>query len=234
MLALQIPLLMIFPALVITAGLKDATSYTIPNWISLALIVAFIPAAAVSGASLTAIGLCVVAGACGLLLGMGMFAAGWIGGGDAKLFAASALWIGLSGVLPFMLVTGLAGGAVTLLILSMRSGWIAPLVAGGPAWLRKLCAQGGDLPYGVAIAVGALTAFPEAPLAGSLRTGGLNPVTVMLATGLAGCLAALLVLGLRSGRFDPALARGAAWARKAAAGLKASRAPVQTLPGSAG
>jgi prepilin peptidase CpaA len=233
MLAIQIPLLMIFPTLAIVAALKDATSYTIPNWISMALIAAFVPAAAVSGASLPAIGLCLVAGACGLLLGMGMFAAGWIGGGDAKLFAASALWIGVSGSVTFMLVTGLAGGVVTLVILALRTGWIAPIVAGGPAWLRKLCAHGGDLPYGVAIAVGALTAFPEAPLAASLRAGGLNTLMIMSVTGVAGGLVAVLAIQLKSGRFDPALARIVAWAAKATAGLKASRAPAQTLSGSA-
>jgi prepilin peptidase CpaA len=94
-----------------------------------------------------------------------MFAAGWIGGGDGKLFAVCALWLGWPAVLPFMLYTGLAGGALTIAILGLRSGWLAPAVAGGPAWLRKLGTTGGDLPYGVAIAVGALAAFPQGALA---------------------------------------------------------------------
>jgi prepilin peptidase CpaA len=59
---LQIPLLLVFPALVILAALKDATTYTIPNWISLGLIAAFIPAALVSGAPLGAIGVCLLVG----------------------------------------------------------------------------------------------------------------------------------------------------------------------------
>lgn len=163
--AIQLPLLLIFPALVIVAALKDVTSYTIPNWISLGLIAAFIPAAAVSGASLPAIGLCLATGLGALLLGMGMFAAGWIGGGDAKLFAASALWIGWPAAFPFMLSTGLAGGALTMTILALRSGWLEPVLAGGPSWLRKLGAQGGDIPYGVAIAIGALATFPDGALA---------------------------------------------------------------------
>jgi len=162
--AIQIPLLLIFPALAIVAALKDATSYTIPNWISLALIAAFVPAAAFSGASLPAIGLCLASGLCALLLGMGMFAAGWIGGGDAKLFAASVLWLGWPAAAPFMLVTGMAGGALTLGLLTLRSGWFEPVLAGSPAWVRKLGAKGGDIPYGVAIAVGALAAFPQGAL----------------------------------------------------------------------
>lgn len=163
--ALQISLLLVFPALAIVGALKDLTSYTIPNWVSLALIGAFPVAALAVGAPLGDVGLCAATGFVGLLMGMGMFAAGWIGGGDGKLFAACALWVGWPAALPFMLYTGLAGGALTFAILGLRSGWLAPAVAGGPAWLRKLGTTGGDLPYGVAIAIGALAVFPQSPLA---------------------------------------------------------------------
>jgi prepilin peptidase CpaA len=161
----QFALLLVFPALVVVAALKDATSFTIPNWISLALIAAFAPVALISGASLGSIGLCLAAGTGALVLGMGMFAAGWIGGGDAKLFAAASLWLGWPAILPFMMVTALAGGALTLGLLSLRSGWFEPILAGSPGWVRKLGAQGGDIPYGVAIAAGALMAFPQGALA---------------------------------------------------------------------
>ena len=161
----QFALLLVFPALVIIAAVKDATSFTIPNWISLALIVAFVPAALFSGASLAAIGLCLAMGVGALLVGMGMFAANWIGGGDAKLFAAAALWLGWPAAFSFMLATGMAGGVLTLAVLGLRSGWFAPIVAGGPTWVRKLGATGGDIPYGVAIAIGALATFPQGALA---------------------------------------------------------------------
>jgi prepilin peptidase CpaA len=168
--SLQFALLLVFPALLIVAALKDVTSYTIPNWISLALIAAFAPAALVSGASLATVGLCLAAGLVALLAGMGMFAAGWIGGGDAKLFAASLLWLGWPAAGSFMLVTALAGGALTLGLLSLRSGWFEPVLAGSPGWVRKLGAKDGDIPYGVAIAAGALMAFPQGALA--LAAGG--------------------------------------------------------------
>jgi len=161
---LQFALLLVFPALVVVAALKDATSYTIPNWISLALIAAFAPVALVSGASLMTMGLCLAAGLAALLVGMGMFAARWIGGGDAKLFAAAVLWLGWPAAGTFMLVTALAGGALTLGLLSLRSGWFEPVLAGSPPWVRKLGARNGDIPYGVAIAVGALMAFPQGAL----------------------------------------------------------------------
>ncbi|WP_165190760.1 A24 family peptidase [Caulobacter soli] len=168
----QFALLLIFPALVVVAALKDATSYTIPNWISLALIVAFAPVALICGASLPTIGICLASGVLALLAGMGMFAAGWIGGGDAKLFAAATLWLGWPAALPFMLVTGMAGGALTLGLLSLRSGWFEPVLAGSPAWIRKLGAEGGDIPYGVAIAIGALAAFPQGALALAIGAHG--------------------------------------------------------------
>ncbi|MDP3300196.1 MAG: prepilin peptidase, partial [Phenylobacterium sp.] len=90
----QAVLLVICPALLIVAALKDVTTYTIPNWISLALIVAFFPTALLLGLPLDVLGLHVGLGVGALVAGMVMFALGWIGGGDAKVFAASALWLG--------------------------------------------------------------------------------------------------------------------------------------------
>jgi prepilin peptidase CpaA len=166
----QFALLLVFPALVVVAALKDATSYTIPNWISLALVAAFLPVALISGVSLATLGVCLAAGAIALVAGMGMFAAGWIGGGDAKLFAVAVLWLGWPAGGTFMLVTGMAGGALTLGLLSLRSGWFEPILVGSPPWIRKLGAPDGDIPYGVAIAVGALAAFPQGAL--TLAVGG--------------------------------------------------------------
>lgn len=154
-------LLIAFPALVLIAALKDVVSYTIPNWISLALIGVFAVAAPVCGLALGAIGLHVAVGVAALLAGMGMFALGWIGGGDAKLFAAAGLWLGWPAVLPYLAVTAVAGGALAVLLLSLRAPPLRPLVALAPAWLGRLASPGENVPYGVAIAVGALVAFPQ-------------------------------------------------------------------------
>lgn len=158
---LQVALLIVFPALVIVAALKDVTSFTIPNWISAALIVAYFPAALAAGVPLQDIGLSAGVGFAALLLSMGMFAANWIGGGDAKLFAAAALWMGWPAAMPFLLVTGLAGGALALILLQMRSGLLQPILQNGPAWIGRLATTGAAAPYGVAIAVGALVVFPQ-------------------------------------------------------------------------
>jgi prepilin peptidase CpaA len=157
--------LLAFPALLIVAALRDATSMTIPNWISIALAATFAPAALVAGLSVTEALACLGVGVATLAIGVGLFALRWIGGGDAKLLAGAALWLGLPGIAPFLLWTALAGGALALVLLGTRrlvalSGLPAP----SPAWLAQLLKPEGDIPYGIAIATGALAAFAQSPL----------------------------------------------------------------------
>jgi prepilin peptidase CpaA len=151
--------LLIFAALVIAAAVKDLESFTIPNWISIALALAFAPAALLTGASLGAVGISLAVGLAVLALAVGMFALGWIGGGDAKLMAAASLWLGLKGLAPFVIYTALAGGALALILLALRSAWLRPIAHAGPGWARRLATPGEAAPYGVAIAIGALAAF---------------------------------------------------------------------------
>lgn len=167
------PLLLaaIFPALTIVAALKDVTSYTIPNWISAALVAAFVPVALLCGVSLQDGAVALGVGLAALLAGMAMFALGWIGGGDAKLLAASALWIGFPAVAPFILITALCGGALAVGLLALRSIWLRPLAAQGPAWIGRLATPGAAAPYGVAICLGALATFPQGVVAAAAGLG---------------------------------------------------------------
>jgi prepilin peptidase CpaA len=167
---LQIALLLVFPVLVVTGGLRDLSSYTIPNWISVALVAAFVPTAFALGTPLEGVGLHLAVGVAGLVIGMVMFALGWVGGGDAKLFAASALWLGWPATASFLFYTGLAGGGLALALLALRSNWVRPFVLAGPPWFTKLAEPGGGAPYGVAIAVGALCAYPASSLPMALGT----------------------------------------------------------------
>lgn len=155
----------LFAALVIGAAVRDLASFTIPNWISIALAAAFAPAALLVGVSLPDIGVSFAVGAGMLVVGAGMFALGWIGGGDAKLMASAALWVGLRGLAPFAIYTALAGGLLALSLVALRSAWLRPLAAAGPGWTQRLATPGEAAPYGVAIAVGALAAFGLHPLA---------------------------------------------------------------------
>ncbi len=157
-------LLAVFPLGLITAALKDVTSFTIPNWIPGGLVLCFFPAAMVAHLPLPEIGAFALTGLIALAAGVGMFALGWCGGGDAKLLAAAALWLGPKAALPFVLATALAGGALGLGLILARKGLVGAAASAGPAWLSRLFAQDGDLPYGIAIAVGALLAFPSSAL----------------------------------------------------------------------
>jgi prepilin peptidase CpaA len=165
---LQSAVLFAFPVLVIAGAVTDAASYRIPNWISLALAAAFPVAALAAGAPLALMGANLGAGVAALAVGMIFFSRGWIGGGDAKLFAAAALWLGWPAAPVYLVATCLAGGALALFLLMLRSVWVRPLVMGGPAWVARLAEPGEGVPYGVAVAVGALAAFPAAPLARGL------------------------------------------------------------------
>ncbi|HSV01839.1 MAG TPA: prepilin peptidase [Phenylobacterium sp.] len=153
-----------FPALVIVAALRDAISYTIPNWISLALIGLFAVAVPVLGLSPGDIGLHLAVAAAALVLGFTMFVFHWIGGGDAKLFAAGALWLGWPAAGSYAVLTSLAGGALVLAIVGLRSPYLRAFLVSSPAWLNRLAEPGEDIPYGLAIAAGALMAFPASSL----------------------------------------------------------------------
>jgi prepilin peptidase CpaA len=161
-------LLAIFPAGVITAALKDATSFTIPNWISAVLVLAFLPVALAVRMPMQEAGLCAASAAAALVFGIGLFALGWCGGGDAKMLAACALWLGWPGVLTFLLATGVAGGLLASGLIMARKGAVGVLMATGPGWIGRLFQPDADLPYGLAICVGALAAFPASPLLGRI------------------------------------------------------------------
>jgi prepilin peptidase CpaA len=94
----------------------------------------------------------------------------WIGGGDAKLMAATCLWLGLSGSGLFLLWTGLAGGLFCLALIFARFH-ARPYVMGAEGWFPRLMEPKGDIPYGVAIAAGALMAYPACGLMAGFASG---------------------------------------------------------------
>lgn len=160
---LALALLGVLPALVIVAGLKDLTSMTIPNWISGLLVVFFLPAALAVGLPPMQMAVHLGISVLALFIGAGMFALRWLGGGDAKLMAAACLWLGLEGSGMFLLWTGVVGGLFCLALIFARFH-SRPYLAGAPGWLVTLMEPKGDIPYGVAIAAGALMAYPASPL----------------------------------------------------------------------
>lgn len=166
----QALLLTLFPCLLIVAALRDLVSFTIPNWISIAILAGFTPAALSVGLGWDAIGLHFAVGLACFVAALIMFALNWIGGGDAKLFAVAGLWLGWPASAEFVMVTAMAGGALAMTLLAVRNDWVRSHVGSiAPAWAMRLMEHGGPAPYGVAIALGGLFAFPASDLIGSLR-----------------------------------------------------------------
>jgi prepilin peptidase CpaA len=152
-----------FALLMLISAFYDAATMTIPNWISGALVVLFIIIAPLAGLSWHEIGLHAASGFGILVLTIIMFSLRWIGGGDAKLFAAGALWIGWPTLLLYVIYTALAGGVLTLFLLVVRK-YPMPAFLVRWKWSARLLKHGGDVPYGIGICVGALLALPETSL----------------------------------------------------------------------
>jgi prepilin peptidase CpaA len=157
---LDLARLLLFPALMAFAAASDLFTMTISNRVSLALLGGFLGLALLSGMGMHDILSHVGAGAAVLAVAFACFAFGWIGGGDAKIAGGAALWFGFAHLLDYLVYASLFGGALTLLLLQFRQ-WPLPYSLGGQAWLLKLHAKDTGIPYGIALAVGALMIYPE-------------------------------------------------------------------------
>ena len=112
--------LLLFPALMAFAASSDLLTMTISNRLSLLLASSFFLLALITGMSFGIIGMHLAAGALVLAVCFGFFAMGWIGGGDAKLAAATALWFGFEHLIDYLVSASLLGGVFTLLLLQFR------------------------------------------------------------------------------------------------------------------
>jgi prepilin peptidase CpaA len=152
--------LLLFPALMAFAASSDLLTMTISNKLSLALVGGFFLLTLVIGMTWPAIGMHLAAAALVLVFSFGFFSQGWIGGGDAKLVAATALWFGFDFLLDYLIYASLFGGVLTLALVQFRK-----LPLPGPlarqAWILRLHETGGGIPYGIALAAAALAVYPK-------------------------------------------------------------------------
>lgn len=153
-----IPLL--FFGIMAAAAVSDLVSYRIPNILPLLLVVIFlvyVPTLPVPWPdTLSHLG----AGLAMLAIGWALFAFGLLGGGDAKLFAAISLWMGWGGLANYLIIFSICGGILALLLLLFRRlplpGWFS-----APPWIAALHDKNQGVPYGIALAAGAIIARPE-------------------------------------------------------------------------
>ena len=152
--------LLLFPALMAFAAASDLFTMTISNRVSLALIAGFLALAVLGGMGPHDILLHFGAGAAVLVVAFACFAMGWVGGGDAKVAASVALWFGFDHLVNYLLYASLLGGALTILLIQFRQ-WPLPSLLTGQAWLNRLHDKQSGIPYGIALAVGALIVYPQ-------------------------------------------------------------------------
>jgi len=159
----QALVLFVVPALLAISAGWDLASYTIPNFLPAALLAVFILFALIAGVAPSEIGLHALAGLAGLAMGFALFAFGLIGGGDAKLFASIVLWLGFGDLLDYALMTSVFGGALAIILVGLRNIPM-PAALSSHAWLVRLHDPRLGIPYGVALAAGALVVFPQAEI----------------------------------------------------------------------
>ncbi len=151
-------------------AISDLGRFMIPNWVSLLVAVAFLPAALAAGLDIQHIVLSLgVALGC-LALGVAAFAFGLFGGGDIKLFSAGAMWTGWSALAPYLMAIAIAGGILSVILLLFRRLPLADRLA-KVGWIGELHRRNGPVPYGVAIAAGTFVSLPQFPVMAVLGGG---------------------------------------------------------------
>jgi prepilin peptidase CpaA len=150
----------VFPLLMIVAGAGDALSMRIPNWLTLTIGTLFFPMALLTGMPWDVIGLHALVGVAMFFAGFALFSLGLFGGGDAKLLAAAGLWLGWPDLMPFLVLTAFAGGALALCIFIWSVINQTSEIKGGSVF-KYLGSIKPNVPYGYAFAIGAILAFPQ-------------------------------------------------------------------------
>ncbi len=169
--AMTLATLAIFPAFMAFAAASDLVTMRISNRVCLGLLAAFCVFAVVCQLAPMQLAWHLGAGLLMLVICFAMFAAGWIGGGDAKLAAVTALWIGPELLLTYGFLASLIGGFLTLALLNARTHPL-PRFAIGWGWLRHLHAPKTGIPYGIALAIAGLMVFPETAIWKSVVAAG--------------------------------------------------------------
>lgn len=155
--------LFVFPIFMAFAASSDLLTMRISNRLVLLLTAAFFVLAVVTGMPWSDMVLHVACALVVLVVGFTFFAFGWIGGGDAKLAAATTLWLGFGLTVPFLYYAGILGGALTLLILALRRAPLTPFLA-RYRWLERLHDKKEGVPYGVALAIAGLLTYSSSSI----------------------------------------------------------------------
>jgi len=161
--AAEFLVMVVLPLLLLGAAAFDLASFTIPNRLTFAVAACFVLFAVLAHLPLPSLAQHLGSGLAGLAAGFLLFALGYIGGGDAKLFAGVALWLGFHDLAAYALAASIMGGLLTLTILGLRQLPL-PAIAARQGWILRLHGEASGIPYGVALAAGAFIALPHAEI----------------------------------------------------------------------
>ena len=154
----------LFPGLLVYGAATDAVSRRIPNWVSAALLLGFLVLAVASGMGWATFGMSMGVGFIAFAFGFAMFAFGQMGGGDAKVIAATMPWFGwtTAGV-EYAIMFSLAGVVISLPFILRRIARVEMLLASNPVSARLIgkSKHNREVPYGLAIAAGGLFMVPS-------------------------------------------------------------------------
>ncbi len=159
---LAFAILIVFSIGMFTAAFQDARTMTIPNWVSLMILASFFLIVPFVWQGWGIFGEHLLVGVTVFLVSFAMFAVGGLGGGDAKLMAATAFWWQWPDLLLYVVYTTLAGGIIALFILFGRK-YVPARVLTSP-WVYKLIKDEKNMPYGLALAFGALATLPQSQI----------------------------------------------------------------------
>ncbi|TNE57875.1 MAG: peptidase [Alphaproteobacteria bacterium] len=140
--------------LLIYAACVDIIKFNIANWLVLACAALFVVAALASPGPVNWLSH-LAASALMLAFSLLLININFMGGGDLKLLSALCLWTGLEHMLVFLAAVFIAGGLLALLLIVAR----AIAARGRPdanGTLPRVLQKNGPVPYGVAIAAGAI------------------------------------------------------------------------------
>jgi prepilin peptidase CpaA len=145
-------IILIWVTSILAAAFSDWRSFRIPNLLPALLLVLFFVGHIVWGYS-SALWPNAMHFALALAVGMLLFGMGWIGGGDAKLYAAIALWFNWTGAVYLVFMTTMAGLALAVTYLLIRVFVTKKQKPNDALSKRK---RERRIPYGVAIALGGI------------------------------------------------------------------------------
>ena len=150
--------LFFFPVAMAIAASSDLFTMRISNKLVLLLTVAFFIVAIAINLPLQQFAMHVLCALIVLAVAFGLFALRLIGGGDAKLAAATTLWLGFGMTLPYLAYAALFGGVLTILILVVRGIPLSPVLA-RMGWIARLHNKRSGIPYGIALAVAGIAVY---------------------------------------------------------------------------